>query len=202
MATPTETAAETEHETAAGFEPYRLTVDRVERMAESGAFEGGGPVFLWKGQLVRPMTKGNRHVFSTTALTTLMVRLLPAGWHVRADQPVELNEDTLPEPDLAVARGTPRDYLGRRVRPADLGLVVEVADSSLGMDTGEVLRSYAREGVRVYWVINVRHGRVEVYSRPSGMAFLDRKVYGPGEAVPVVLDGLEVGAVAVDEMLP
>jgi Uma2 family endonuclease len=85
-------------------------------------------------------------------------------------------------------------------------LVVEVADSSVWADSGAVLETYAAQGIQVYWIVNLPKRRVEVYREPTGPAdapsYRACRQFGPGERVPVVLDGREVGEVAVDDFLP
>jgi hypothetical protein len=85
-------------------------------------------------------------------------------------------------------------------------LIVEVADSSLPMDAGEVLETYAANAIPIYWIVNIPRRRIEVYSEPSGPAesptYRASRLYLLGEEVPVVLDGREGGRVAVDAILP
>jgi len=115
--------------------------------------------------------------------------------HTRPESPVRVGDDSMPEPDLIVARGGLRDYLGRKPTVPDTALIIEVADSSLAIDSGDVLRTYAAEGFPIYWIVNIPKRRVEVYREPTGPS--DRPGYqacrhfAPGERVPVVLDGRE-----------
>jgi hypothetical protein len=48
--------------------------------------------------------------------------------------------------------------------------------------------------------------RIEVYTDPTGAADVPtdrtRRDFGPGEQIPVVRDGREVGDVAVSDVLP
>ena len=41
-----------------------------------------------------------------------------------------------------------------------------------------------------------------VYSKPGANGYQMRVDYAAGERAPVVLDGVEVGSIAVDDMLP
>jgi Uma2 family endonuclease len=188
------------------YPPHRLTVERFERMVNAGIFGDKSPIFLWHGRLVEKMTKGDPHIFAVVSLTQTLGRLLPEGWHVRPEQPVRVGDDSMPEPDLSIARGRPRDYLGRKPSVPDTALLIEVADSSLAIDSGDVLRTYATQGFTVYWIVNIPKRRVEVYRNPTGPSdrpgYQDCRLFGPGERVPVVLDGREIGEVAVDDFLP
>ena len=65
---------------------------------------------------------------------------------------------------------------------------------------------YARDGIPVYWIVNLVDRQIEVYEQPTvprqarPMACSD--MYKPGDTVPVVLGGMNAGTVPVDELLP
>jgi len=204
MTTP-EAQPASEIVTEEGFPTHLLTLDRYLKMVEAGIFDEKEPIFLWKGRLVEKMTKGMPHNNGSAAINTAMVRVVPVGWHVRPEQPVAMFPGSMPEPDLTVVRSEIRDYPLRYPTPGDVALVVEVADSSLRMDSGEVMEAYARGAIPVYWIVNIPRRRIEVYSRPTGPAdrstYLERREFGLGDEIPVVLDGREVGRIAASDVL-
>jgi Uma2 family endonuclease len=115
-------------------------------------------------------------------------------------------DESEPEPDVSVVRGDTRSYLTRHPGPSDTGLVVEVADESLVRDRGVKKRLYARARSPHYWIVNLIDRQVEVYSDPTGPAdkpdYRLRRIYGGDERVPVILDGVEVGTIAIRDLLP
>lgn len=189
-----------------GFRPHRISTALYNRMVELGALGPSDRVFLWQGMLVEKMPKGRPHVFSQNKVGRLLTRLVPDGWFVEQDQPLEVAEGKVPEPDLKVVRGTMERYKTRNPTAADVPLVAEVADASLPDDRGEMLQTYAAAAIPVYWIVNIPGKRIDVYSRPSGPAatptYEVHESYGPGEEAPVVLDGREVGRIPVGEVLP
>ncbi len=78
---------------------------------------------------------------------------LPSGWIVRTQQPVSLDEESEPEPDLVVVPGRPGDY--RHAHPAGAALTVEVAHASLQFDRCDKGSLYARAAVEDYWIVNL-----------------------------------------------
>jgi Uma2 family endonuclease len=112
----------------------------------------------------------------------------------------------MPEPGLAVARGEIRDHIQRDPEPADVALVVEVSDSSLDDDRNAKGRIYGGGGVLLYWIVNLVDRQGEVYSGPSGPAeplgYRRCEVYQPGQEVPLVIEGNEVGRIPVADLLP
>lgn len=187
---------------ARGFHAHRVTLERYQHMIDAGVYNEKDPVFLWKGQLVEKMTKGPYHNFTMKQLNVILLRLLPAGWHHGVEQPVVLHDDSVPEPDFSIIRGESSDYLTRPVRPSDVGLIIEVSDSSLSVDSGEVLTAYALNAFPCYWIVSVPDRQVLVHTKPEGGRYAVKESFGIDGLVPVILDGREVGRVAVKDVLP
>ena len=186
--------------------PYLLDVTTYERMIKAGVFPPKNRIFLWNGRLLEKTTKNNPHIYAQERIVELVRAALPPGWFTEQDQPLILGEKSLPEPDLKVVKGARKDFLNQRPQASDISLVVEVSDSSLPLDTRSVLQNYARAKIPVYWIVNIPDARIEVYSDPTGPdrkpAYRSRRDYGLEEEVPVILDGLEAGKVAVKDVMP
>ena len=105
-----------------------------------------------------------------------------------------------PAPDLAVVRGVPQDYKARYPEPADTALVVEISISSLDQDRA-LAGIYGKAGIPVYWIVNVDNGQVEVYSNPGPNGYQTHEVLAPGHVLSVVVDGVEIGEIAVADIL-
>jgi Uma2 family endonuclease len=184
---------------------YRLSVAQYHAMARTGILTEDDPVELLEGWLVRKMTKNRPHTVVTRRLRSALERILPADWYVESQEPVT-TADSEPEPDVLVVRAELRDNLERQPGPEDVALVVEVADSSLRLDRGTKKRIYARAGIPVYWIVNLIEQQIEVYIDPSGPQkrrdYRRRQDYGPSDAIPVVLHGVEVGRIPARELLP
>ena len=187
--------------TTTGIKPYRLTVRQFERMIDAGVFPERHRVELLGGILVEKMTKHEPHSFALARLGDDLRRMLPEEWDVRQEAPVRCGARWRPEPDLAIVRG-PHERYGLEVPGvADVGLLVEAADSSYATDRVVRWAGYAAAGVPVYWIVNIAARVLEVYTEPTGRGrsatYREVKTYRAGEAVPVVLDGREVGQVVV-----
>ena len=184
---------------------HRLSVETYEKMVATGLLDSDDRVELLEGYMVQKMPSNPPHEFATTALYRRLDRLAPAGWVARCQHGVRL-ADSKPEPDVALVRGSERDFAARSPTPADAGLVAEVSDTSLVRDQQDKARIYARDRIPVYWVVNLPDRRVEVYTDPTGPGDAPRyhtlRVFPAGAAVPVELDGAAVGAVPVDDLLP
>jgi Uma2 family endonuclease len=178
---------------------YRMTVGEYERL---GDLLHDKRVELIDGLLVVKMTKKPPHVVACELTRAAIDRVAPTGWHTRAGDPVKIPRYNEPEPDVTLVRGSVRDYTNRHPGPRDVAIVAEIADSSLAKDQRRVRVYGGRRGIPVYWIVNLVHRRIEVYSEPRTAGYRTRVDYATGESVPVVIDGVQVGSVAVDDMLP
>lgn len=180
---------------------WRLGVGQYHAMVEAGILTAEDPVELLDGHLVVKMPKKPPHTAATYLVRKALERLVPRGWLVYVQEPVTL-EESEPEPDVHVARGGPRQYLTRHPGPADVGLVVEVADTSLARDRGLKKRLYAEAGIPVYWIVNLVSRKLETYAAPVGTDYGKAAELAQDEEAVLILDGTEVGGIAVRDLLP
>jgi Uma2 family endonuclease len=181
-------------------EVYRLTVDEYERLAEANVLDDDR-VELIDGYLVEKMPKKPLQVWVVDVFGKVLEANSPRWW-CRREAPVRIPNFDEPEPDLSVIRGRRDDFLNRHPGPKDIALLVEVSDTTLARDRGEKWSAYARGRIPVYWIINLVDRQVEVYSNPRAGKYRSSQVYRPGQEVPVVIAGVEVGRVAVANVLP
>lgn len=154
-----------------------ITVEQYHLMIRDGILPEGDPIELIDGLLVRKdrsargenlMSHNPRHALLVKRLQRLFIPVCESpGCHVQIQLPVTLNSINCPEPDLAVVRGSEEDYADRHPGPADLSLVIEIADSSVGTDRSTKQRLYATAGIPLYWLVNLPESQVEVYEQPD-----------------------------------
>lgn len=179
----------------------KISVDRYHAMIEVGILGPDDPIELLEGLLVTKMPKDPPHIYSTRAARELLAKVLPDGWDVRSQDPVTLF-DSEPEPDVAVVRGSMRDYTRRHPTLGEIGLVVEVADSSLERDRKVKKLIYARAEIPWYWLLDLINRRVELYSQPQDGDYRQCSLRGASERIPIILDGVVAGELSVADLLP
>lgn len=135
-----------------------------ERLVDLGAFQPGERLELVGGALLVREPQGGPHATAVGLADDALREAFGAGWTVRAHSPIALDEDSEPEPDIAVVSGSRRDY--SRAHPAHPVLIVEVADASLEFDRGKKGSLYARAGIADYWIVNLVDSILEVYRDP------------------------------------
>ena len=173
-----------------------------ERLVEIGVFEGD-PVELIGGQLIVAEPKGSPHATAVGMANDALRAVLPPGWIVRVQDPLALDDESAPEPDIALVRGSRADY--RHAHPAHSALAIEVAQSSLSFDRQHKGSLYARAGVQDYWIVNLVDGVLEVYrdaapdaSAPYGWRYRSLQTLSPPALVaPLVLPSSPIPVAAL-----
>jgi Uma2 family endonuclease len=186
------------------------TEEEFDLLIESGIIREGSSTYLWDGRIIEPMVEDNPHFNAVDSLRDILKDRLPAAeWSIRQNGAIDLAKGYRPQPDLTVIRGPRSGFKarGKRPKPADVGLLVEVSDSTYYYDSGEFLRKYAEAGIACYWIVHIPARRIEVYSDPDADArtYRDRKEYGLDASVPLrwTIDGAEAdfGEVPVRDVL-
>ncbi len=142
----------------------RWTRAEYARAIEACIFREDEPLELLAGRLVVAEPKHRPHAVATGLVAEALRRAFGVGWYVQVQDPIALDATSEPEPDVAVVRGTPRDY--PRDHPAHPVLVVEVAEWSVRLDRGLKGRLYARAGIPEYWIVNLVDRVLEVHRAP------------------------------------
>lgn len=183
----------------------RFSVARYQRMIESGILTPEDKVELLENYLVLKMARNPAHDGTILRISKRLGRRLPPGWDLRSQSAIEMT-DSQPEPNFSIVREVSDDYTSRHPGPGDIGVVIEVADSSILRDQRDKTRIYARANIACYWIVNLVDRRVEVYTQPSGPATVPSygafRTYQPGDEVPIELDGRTAATVPVNDLLP
>lgn len=186
--------------------PIRLfTVEEYHRLIESNVLTEDDPVELLEGCIVPKMPRKPSHDGTIAICNEHLQSCLPPGWTIRIQSAITLS-DSEPEPDLAVIRGRSRSYIHRHPGPADIGLLIEVSDASIGRDRNDKGRIYARAGIPVYWIINLIDLHLEVYVEPGLVrgkpAYRRKRIVSAEKSLALILDGKAITQVAVRDLLP
>ncbi|MEG4838526.1 Uma2 family endonuclease [Microcoleus sp. B9-D4] len=183
----------------------RLSIEQYHAIIQAGILTDDDSVELLEGWLVFKMPKNPPHRVTTRLVRTALENILPPGWYVDSQEPITLSNSE-PEPDIVVVRGDTRQYLDRHPGAEDIALIIEVSDTTLQRDRTVKKRIYARAGIAIYWIVNLVEGLVEVYSQPlvevEQPDYSQRLDFGRSAVIPIIIEGIEIGAIAVDALLP
>jgi Uma2 family endonuclease len=143
----------------------RFTRAEYERLIELGIFQADEEIELIGGELIVAEPQGAPHYTAIRRTAKALEAAFGRGWEVRTEGPIALDDDSEPEPDVAVVPGTPEDY--SRSHPSRPVLTVEIAESSLAVDRRHKGSVYARAGLADYWLVNLVERVLEVYREPQ-----------------------------------
>jgi Uma2 family endonuclease len=148
-----------------------ITVVEFLRMGEVGILGPRDRVELIEGELIAMAPIGANHAGTVIGLNDALTTALRGRALVSPQNPVWLNDRSLPQPDYAVLVLRPDRYRTAHPRPDEVLLLIEVADS-LEYDRDVKRALYARHGIRELWIVNLVDGDVEVCrsAGPDGYA--------------------------------
>jgi Uma2 family endonuclease len=177
----------------------RFTVAELLQLAKLGFLGIDERVELVQGEIVEMSPIGEGHASSVMRLTSLLSTTIGQQAIVNIQNPVQLDEETLLQPDVALLR--PRDdfYSKRHPSTEDILLVIEVSDSTLQYDRRVKTALYGAAGVMEYWIINLQKRQIEVHREPQPDGYRAMTRYAPGETLsPLAYPDV---VLAVDDIL-
>jgi Uma2 family endonuclease len=178
----------------------RWTVQDYHRMSDLGILLPGERTELLSGQITLMAPKGTPHVTSLHLLANSLRAQLGEAALVRTQDPIQLDDFSEPEPDLAVVQGTVLDYAEHHPRPDQIYLVVEVADSTLKQDCEVKDKLYAQAGITDYWVIDLNKRQLHIFREPTVSSYTRHLILAePNQASPLGFPNL---ALLLSEILP
>ncbi len=157
-------------------------------MAETGIIAADARVELLDGEIIRMSPIGPNHSSVVASLTEFFVERLRKRAICRVQSPIAIDGQSEPEPDLALVHRRTDLYRDAHPTPADVLLLVEVADASVELDLGDKLNLYARAGISEYWVFDLSRNVLIVHRDPTGEAYPSVREYERSVSVaPVAL---------------
>jgi hypothetical protein len=185
---------------------FLWTPEQFQKAAEDGWF-GDRKVELLDGDVYYKV-RNPPHRDCVWNLDELLRQILPASqWTVTKEDDIEMGDAWIPSPDIAVLRGHHDLYKDERLQAVNVALLVEVSYRTYTRDRGWKLTRYAHNRIPIYWIVDLGKRTVEVFSNPVGSG--DLATYAgttllleEGDEVPIVLDGVDFGRLAVQTILP
>ena len=157
-----------------------FTADEYARMVEVGILTKYDRVELIHGEIVEKMPIGRGHFAAVAALQTFLIERLGRRAVVGSAGSLRVPPHSMPEPDLLVLAPRADFYREADLRPEDVLLLVEVADTSLLYDREVKGPLYASAGVAEYWIVDIEGGAVEIYLDPAPQGYRRMQRIAPG----------------------
>ena len=160
---------------------HRWTRTDYERMVNAGVFQSGDRLELVGGEIIDMTPQSTRHAVAVQLVCDVLGGILESDYCLRSQMPLAVSVDSEPEPDVAVVRGTPRDYIEGHPRTALL--VVEVPDTSLDYDREVKSPLYAACGIPEYWIVNLADEELIVFADPEEGQYTSQMTLHRGQTV-------------------
>ena len=181
-------------QTADGLPRLKWTLAEFERLSELGFFGGieseRERIELVDGELLPMNAKGARHEWVRGELQNHLARQLPDGFRCYNEPGWRPGGDRYLEPEIIVCKA---GFQPATVPPAEVLLLIEVADSSLLYDQGLKRKVYAKLCVAEYWVVNAKTLETTVYRDPQGESYGDIQAVSQEQTLtPSLLPALSV----------
>lgn len=151
----------------------QFTRDQYYSIGQSGVLDDARTELI-EGEIIEMAPIGPSHATATVLLPAILTEAFGSRYTVRPQLPISISNadsESEPQPDIAVAIGTWRDYTLRHPVASEVVLVVEIADSSLAYDRKIKTALYAAAGIAEYWILNIINRQLEVYREPSGAVY-------------------------------
>jgi Uma2 family endonuclease len=179
-------------EPTTGVRSYTISLAEYEQMIEAGIFNHIFRLELIRGELIEHMPPGQEHESCVARLHLVMAEIVerraiiwPHGNSIGIP-----DSNSRPQPDITLLRWRDDLYRGKRPRPEDVILVVEVSNSTLAYDRKVKVPIYAEAGIAEYWLVNLVDKIVEVYKDPGAGKYQSMRKAKRGETIqlPAELD--------------
>ena len=176
----------------------RFTVHDYEQMGRAGILTEDDRVELIDGEIIEMSPIGSRHFAAVARLSKRFEQRFGDSALVVVQSPIRLDEHNEPEPDLALVKPRPDFYAAALPMPADVFLLVEVADTSLAYDRREKLPLYARHRIPEVWLVDVTTDTMLVSREPTPSGYRTSWTVGRGDRLAPLafpqreLDGVEL----------
>jgi Uma2 family endonuclease len=169
---------------------HRFTIEEYHRLVEEGRLEEKPrSVELLDGRIIPMSPIGPRHERVVFRLERAFISQERGRFETNKATPLPIPDHDEPEPDLLLYRPGAADE-EHHVQPADVFLVVEVSQSTLGYDLGSKAKIYEGAKIPEYWVVDLEHNCLRVFALTGDR--YETTIVREGKVSPRALAGVEI----------
>ncbi len=165
---------------------HLINIAEWRKLGDANIFRPDSRLELLGGEIFELALIGPNHASRVKRLIKLFSSLIADRAIVAVQDPVQLGEFSEPQPDLMLLRPAVDFYERKHPAPADVFLLVEVADNSIEFDRNQKLALYAAHGIPEYWLLNLNNQCLEVYRDPHGQSYANKSVLLRGGSVSLL----------------
>jgi len=160
-----------------------FTISEYYKMAEVGILKPTDKVELINGEIIQMSPIKSPHASAITTVHELLTEQLFKKVTIRTQHPIQIDNHSEPEPDIAVVAYRKDRYRANHPVPKDVLLLIEVADSTLRYDRKIKKKLYAASDIPEYWIINIPDSQIEVFKKPRNGRYTQEVIYKDTESI-------------------
>ncbi len=161
----------------------KFTVEEYEKMTTEGIIKPDEKVELIRGEIIKMSPMGTRQAAGIYRLTQLFYRKFGDLILLGVQNPIRLNNNSQPEPDLSLLIPRSDFYVAAYPCPQDIYLIIEVSDSTLDYVRYTKIPLYAEANIQEVWIVNLKEECLEVYRHPLQGSYQNIQKYSINERV-------------------
>lgn len=165
---------------------HQISVVMYDKMFEHGILTADDKVELLKGVIIEKMPEGAEHASATNKLTRFFYQILGNKVLIRNHNPIWLDENSEPEPDIVLALPDKKEYSEKHPKPEDISLIIEVSDSTILLARNSKQIAYAQAGIQQYIIVNLLNFTFEDYREPIEDGYESKQTYRAGQTFNLV----------------
>ncbi|CAN1208902.1 Putative restriction endonuclease domain-containing protein [Tumidithrix helvetica PCC 7403] len=165
---------------------HKFTVHQYHQIAETGIFSSSDRVELIDGEIIKMSPVGRKHAACVARLNALFQGKFIGQALVWVQNPIRLNDDSEPQPDLALLLPRQDFYESDLPTAKDILLVVEVSDSTIAYDRTVKSSIYAEAGISEMWLLDLNEQAIEAYSQPSTRSYKRMQRYEQNDTFSIL----------------
>ncbi len=185
--------------TSRGIVKRLFNVREYHRLADAGILSEDDRVELIAGEIVEMSPIGSRHAACVRALQELVQEKLRRTAQVSVQNPIQPDEHSEPQPDVALLKPRKDRYAHAHPKPADVLLIIEVAETTIDYDRTVKLPLYAGAEIPETWIVDLNQQVIEAFSAPRDGRYHASRKFKRGETVSST--SLPSLSLSVDEIL-
>ncbi|WYL97316.1 MAG: Uma2 family endonuclease [Gloeotrichia echinulata IR180] len=163
----------------------KFTVEQYHKMVDSGILTADDRIELIGGEIIEMSPIGTKHAACVNRLVNLLAQLSRKRIILASQNPIALNENSEPQPDVALLK--PRDdfYETAHPQPSDIFLLIEVADSTVKYDREVKIPLYAQANIIEVWLVDIYEQVIEVYQQPISAGYQHIQKFARGQTLSI-----------------
>ena len=162
---------------------HPFTINEYHRMREARVFAEDDRIELLDGEIIKMAPIGPRHAACVDRLLNFLIRKLGDAAIARSQNPIELSDNSEPQPDISLVKYRADFYAKAHPTPEDILVAIEVADTTAENDRQVKIPSYARAEIQEVWLIDLPNDWIEIYCNPNSGIYQEVRIVLRGQKI-------------------